>query len=128
MLHRIMLRLARTPKFPNGSAGHGYDIVAPLDRNGRLDAEAWAKARAACTVEHFTAGAPTRQGRLIHRPGGRGGATWVIDYDAGRTGDDEAGFRLDVHRFVSDDFITLIDRNGPQTYRIVSVDPVTPDA
>ena len=31
---RIRLNLARSKEFPQGSQRHGYEFVAPLDRNG----------------------------------------------------------------------------------------------
>ena len=42
----IRLQLARSKEFPVGSARHGYDIVAPLDKDGHIDLELWRKHRA----------------------------------------------------------------------------------
>ena len=90
MLQNISLRLARNPEHPEGSPLHGYDIVAPLDPAGHLDAESWRKARDRCRVRRIRDGEPTRHGRLVHRAGGADGATWVIDYDDRTSADDEA--------------------------------------
>jgi len=39
VLKRIRLNLARSKEFPNGSARHGYEFVAPLDDTGHIDAK-----------------------------------------------------------------------------------------
>ena len=52
-LSKIRLLLAREPGHPAGDATHGYDIVAPLDRDGKLDASAWKDNREACKVRRF---------------------------------------------------------------------------
>ncbi|HEY7230480.1 MAG TPA: hypothetical protein VH558_08935 [Pseudolabrys sp.] len=44
---RIRLNLARSKEFPQGSARHGYEFVAPLDNNNRIDAELWKQTIAA---------------------------------------------------------------------------------
>lgn len=40
--------LTRSAQYPDGSAAHGYDIVAPLDPTGHLDATGWRKQRDHC--------------------------------------------------------------------------------
>ena len=74
MLQNISLRLARSAEHPEGSPAHGYDIVAPLDPAGHLDAEGWHKARDRCRVRRIWNGEPVRHGRLVHRAGGADGA------------------------------------------------------
>ena len=96
MLYRITLHLARSQPFPDGSNRHGYEIVAPLDAEGHLDPIEWKSRRRSCRVRRFWAGEPAKHGLLIHRPGGVGGATWLIDYDDSRDIDDEAVAR-DAH-------------------------------
>jgi hypothetical protein len=112
MLQRITLHLARTPAHPDGSARHGYEILAPLDSAGRLDPEAWKRHRDHCIVRRFWAGEPDRQGRLVHTPGGVGGATWRIDYDDRTDTDDEAGFRLGSHAFAAGEYVSIRDADG----------------
>lgn len=125
MLYRITLHLARGRGFPDGSSRHGYEIVAPLDAEGRLDAAAWRNRRRSCRVRRFWAGEPARQGLLIHRPGGAGGATWLIDYDDTKETDDEAGYRLGSHRFAPDEYVSIRDDEGElHTFRIVSIHAV----
>jgi hypothetical protein len=69
MLHHITLHLARSKDFPEGSARHGYEITAPLDEQGRLDQEEWARKRTHCRVRRFWPNEADRQGVLVHRPG-----------------------------------------------------------
>jgi hypothetical protein len=43
VLKRIRLNLARSKEFPSGSDPHGYEFVAPLDADGRIDPQLWRK-------------------------------------------------------------------------------------
>ena len=122
MLHRITLSLARTRDFPDGSAQFGYEIVAPLDTDGRLDAVEWCGKRTHCRVRRFWHGEPDQYGLLVHRRGGAGGATWVIDYDRDRVDDDEAGYRLATHVFRAGEYISIGNENGDlQTFKVSAV-------
>ena len=40
-LSKIVLQLARNPGLPNGDAGQGYTLVAPLTAAGQIDIDAW---------------------------------------------------------------------------------------
>ena len=127
MLQNISLRLARSPGHPEGSSQHGYDIVAPLDGTGHLDADGWRKARDRCRVRRIRAGEPVRHGRLVHRAGGANGATWLIDYDDRTTADDEPGYRLDTHRFVEGEYVSVRDEEGAlQTFAVTHVGEARP--
>jgi hypothetical protein len=121
MLYRIRLHLARSREFPAGSARHGYEITAPLDDDGHLDEAAWRLERKRCSVRRFWEGEPDQIGQLVHSPGGVGGATWIIDYDADTSDDDERGYRLDSHVLARGEYITLKDRDGAHTFRVVDV-------
>ncbi len=124
VLHQITLHLARSKEFPNGSAKFGYDIVAPLDAEGHLDVAGWKAARERCEVVRFEDGAEKR-GKLVHKHGGAGGATWAIDYDAARADDDEAGYRLGTHRFVIGEYVSIRDEDDEMhTFRVVDVAPL----
>ena len=112
MLRNVSLRLARSREHPDGSAAHGYDLVAPLDDRGRLDVEGWRAARDHCRVHRIWADEPVRHGRLVHRAGGVDGATWIIDYDDRSSEDDEAGYRLGAHRFVEGEYVSIRDEDG----------------
>jgi hypothetical protein len=127
MLHHVTLHLARSKQFPEVSSLYGYDITAPLDAEGHLDQDEWAVKRDHCRVRRFWANEGERQGILVHRPGGAGGATWMIDYNQGRLGDEEAGYHLHQHRFVEGEYVTIEDDDGkPYTFKVVSVTPAEP--
>lgn len=123
-LSRVVVHLARSRDFPEGSAQHGYEIVAPLDAEGHLDAEAWKRSRKQCRVRRFWAGEPDQEGLLVHRSGGAEGATWVIDYEQDSSDDDEAGYRLGGHRFEEGEYVSIRDDDGHMnTFRVVRVEP-----
>jgi hypothetical protein len=118
----IILRLARTKDFPEGSLRRGYDIRAVLDAAGHLSVEAWREHRMAYSVQRFWDDQPVRHGVLMHRPGGTGGATWAVHYRGGD--EDEAGFRLGDHVLQDDEFVSIRDDEGVmQTFRVSSVSP-----
>lgn len=56
MLMRVRLELARSREFPQGSSRHGYELVLPLDENGKIDLARWEKAPEVCTVHRFWEG------------------------------------------------------------------------
>jgi len=118
---RIRLELARTEGYPEGDAGQGYEFVAPLDGNGRIDAEAWCKAKSACTVQRFEAGFAVRRGLVRHV-----GQGWRYDYDHMSSQDDEAFFRLDRHVLAPGCYVSIREPNGTTLpYRVVSVQLAT---
>jgi hypothetical protein len=122
-LKRIRLHLARSKGFPEGSSGHGYEFVAPLDRNGHIDAELWRKHREHCRVRRFWDGTPEQIGRLLHKPGGSEHARWVFDYDETRADDDEAGYRFGLHAFVPGEYVSISEDDGDlHTFRVISVE------
>lgn len=121
-LKKVVLNLARTREHPDGSIRHGYEIVAPLDDNGRIDTQAWKARKGLCTVHRFWGDEPRQRGQLVHRAGGPGGSTWTFDYDAGSSDDDEAGFRFGQHAFVEGEYVSIRDDEGElQTLKIVRV-------
>jgi hypothetical protein len=120
-LSRIRLELAREPGHPAGDPRHGYEIVAPLDDEGRLDPELWRKDRGACSVHRFRPGEPAEIGRLARKPGG----AWYFDYDSDSTADDEAGFRFGDERFVPSEYVSIRENDGKMhTFRVISVEPL----
>jgi hypothetical protein len=127
MLHLVTLNLARTHDFPDGSSRHGYEIVAPLDAKGRLNADEWRAKREKCRAKRFWQGEPDRHGSLVHRAGGMGGSTWLIDYNAETSDDDEPGFRLQSHSFIPDEYVSFREEDGTyHTFKVVSVRSVEP--
>lgn len=119
---RVVLHLARSPGFPDGSSHHGYEMLLPLQPDGHLDPEVWRANEALCRVRRFWGGEPERIGWLMHKPGGRGGATWGIDYDEDDDLDDEAGYRFELHTFALGEYVTIRDRLGAHTFRVVAVE------
>lgn len=119
---RIRLHLARSKEFPSGSSERGYELIAPLDRKGRIDARMWKKNPDRCRVRRFWEGEREQVGRLVHKPGGNEHARWVFDYDVDRSDDDEAGYRFGAHVFAPGEYLTLRDTNGEHTFKVVSVE------
>jgi hypothetical protein len=127
VLHRVRLELARCREYPDGSQRHGYEITAPLDASGLLDAQEWRDTREQCRVRRFWAGEPDRHGWLVHRAGGSGGATWLIDYDRDTQADDETGYRLGAHRFQLDEYVSIRDDDGDlHTFKVAQVTALAP--
>ena len=90
-LKHIRLELARSKEFPSGSTRHGYDLIAPLDTEGRIDPELWRKYRKNCRVRRFWDDEEETIGTLVHKPGGSEHARWMFDYGTGDDDDEEAG-------------------------------------
>lgn len=121
-LRRVRLELARTGEFPEGSRNHGYEFVAPLTDDGRLDADGWRARRDACRVQRFWAGEDDQYGRLVHHRGHH----WAFHYDGTPNEDEEPIFRFDQHRFAVGEYISITEHDGVQrTFRVVQVGPVS---
>ncbi len=119
VLKTIRLELARTRAYPEGDPEHGYELVAPLDRAGRLDAEAWRSTKADCTVRRFARNQLDEHGHLIHTRH----RTWAFSYRAGEE-DDEPVYRLTDHRFREGDYVSVTEHDGEaRPFRVVSVRP-----
>ena len=122
-LNRVVLTLARSKEFPEGSRHHGYEFIAPLDYYGRLNAELWKMSRADCTVRHFAEGQDDRTGMLVHKAGGAEHARWIFDYDTTSTTDDERGYLFGSHRFVPGEYVSVQDEQGRvNTFAVASVE------
>ena len=122
-LQRITLTLARSKEYPNGSAAHGYEMVAPIDGSGHLDAREWAKAKEACTIRRFWADEEIDLGHLVHRGGPKGGS-WAFTYDIAGDEDDEAGFRFGAHSFNMGDYVSIRDEDGVMhTFTVSLIEP-----
>ncbi len=122
-LSKIRIEMARSPEFPDGSAAHGYEFVAPLNSADHIDAEAWHQLRAKCRVKRFWQGEPDELGHLVRKPGG----SWAFHYDIhGDENDDETGYRLGNHIIRSGDYISIREHDEEMhTFKIVSVTPLT---
>ncbi|WP_038360977.1 hypothetical protein [Bosea sp. 117] len=125
ILKRIRLNLARSKAYPDGSAQHGYEFVAPLDASGHIDLETWKLNRARCVVHRFWANEPIENGYLVRRAGGTTGATWVFDYELEGSDDDEAGYRFGDHAFQPGEYVSIRDEDGEMhTFRVATVEAV----
>jgi hypothetical protein len=117
-LRKIRLELAREPGHPSGDNRTGYIIVAPLDANDKIDAEAWKLARNSCRVTRFRPNEDDSHGHLIRRPGG----SWALHYDIDGNQDDESGYHFGDERFMPGEYISIREDDDTHTYRIVSVE------
>jgi hypothetical protein len=115
-LRTIRLELARSTKYPEGDARHGYVLKAPLTAGGSLDREAWANIGDACTVRRFAPNEDDEIGRIVHTRRG-----WAFSYQPGEE-DDEPIFRLDSHVFKVGEYITVTEHDGVQrTFKVVHI-------
>ena len=121
-LSKIRLELARAPDFPEGSGERGYEFIAPLDADRRIDEAGWKAARDRCRVRRFWNGQPDEVGHLIRKPGG----SWAFHYDLlGDPDDDEAGYRFGDHTFRRGEFVSIKEHDDvSRTFRVVMVQPV----
>jgi len=120
-LFHIRLEMARSKEFPDGNVHRGYDIVAPLDQDGRLDPVAWAKAPTMATVMRFWDGERAALGHLVNQTKDQ----WAFDYDPGDTSDDETGYRLSSHVFRIGEYVSIRDHgeDALHTFVVRSVNP-----
>jgi hypothetical protein len=124
VLRHIRLQLARSAEFPSGSAGRGYDLVAPLDAHGHIDPEQWRRHHKECRVRRFWDGEEDAVGLLVHRPGGAEHARWMFDYGTGGNEDEESGYRFGAHTFVPGEYVSIHDHGGElHTFKVISVGP-----
>lgn len=117
--YHIRLEMAREPGHPAGASDEGYDIVAPLDADGRLDAVAWRVNPGRCYARRFSNGQTEARGRLRHED-----RRWIIDLDPGDA-EDAVGYRFGEERFTPGEYVSLTLPDGDQhTYAVVAVQPV----
>lgn len=119
LLRHIRLELARDHEHPEGSRAHGYELVVPLDPEGRISAELWRQIRDRCRVRRFWAGEKDEVGHVVHKPGG----TWAFHYDIrGDAGHDETGFHFENHVFAPGEYVSLKEQDGAmRTFRVAAV-------
>ena len=117
--HHIRLELAREPGHPAGDPDTGYDIIAPLDADRRLDAKLWRDVPDRCRVRRFSGAATLALGRLRHAAPDR----WYLDFEPGEA-DDVHGFRLADERFETGEYVGLATAEEAHTYVVVRVAPI----
>ena len=115
----IKMELARDEEFPLGSRAHGYELVAPLDDDDRIDVEAWRTYRDRCRVKRFWEGEPDAIGHLVRKAGG----SWAFHYDIhGNEDDDETGYRFADHRFRLGEYVSIREHDEElRTFKVVIV-------
>ncbi|HRD45038.1 MAG TPA: hypothetical protein PLF78_00995 [Caulobacter sp.] len=121
-LSRIVMRLARNPgtEFADGDDHRGYTLVAPLLADGKLDVDAFQKAKGDCSVRRFAPDEDAVTGRLARR-----GQTWFFDYDDRDDADDEPVHRLGEHRFSVGEYVSVADEDGRLlAYKVTDVSPL----
>ena len=112
---QIRIELAREQGHPDGAHNIAYILVAPLDNDGHIDAEAWRHHREACRVARLRPEAATIHGHLVHRRGG----SWAFEYDANLP--DEPGYHFSEERFVSGEYVSVNEEGRMHPFRVVSV-------
>lgn len=119
LLRRVRLELAREPGHPTGSARTGYEFIAPVDNDGHIMADAFHDLKERCRVRRFSEGEADEVGHVVRKPGG----AWAFHYDIhGDPSHDETGFRLNSHRFVPGEYVSIREPDGHlKTFRVVSV-------
>jgi hypothetical protein len=113
----IRLQLAREPGYPEGDAAHGYDLLAPLDDEGRIDGKVFRAAPGACRVRRFRPNEEDAIGHLAHGPGG----AWLINYgnDDRRT---ERGYHFRDERFRPGEYVSIReDDDHLHTFKVASL-------
>ena len=114
MLHTILLG---SPPASNLS----YEIVAPLDRDGCLDARRWQENPEVCTVRRQRPGEAARTGRLRFDRDRTGHALWFIRFDDGAS--DEPCYRIGAARIRRGDPVAVRDpvSAAMQTFEVRAV-------
>ena len=113
----VRLLLAREKDHPGGEQNVGYDLLIPLDSEGRIDAADWKKHQAVCRVRRFSGDMEDRIGLLRRKPGGQ----WFFDFAEGER-DDEIGFRLGEERFAVGEYVSIGRKGEMHTYQIARVE------
>jgi hypothetical protein len=113
----VRLLLAREKGHPSGDRNEGYDLVVPLDVEGRLDPIEWKAHQTACRIRRFRPGMEDLVGRLRRKPGGQ----WYFDYVEGDD-DNEIGFRFGDERFIPGEYVSIRTAGTMHTYQISLVE------
>lgn len=111
----VRLELARSPRFPNGSASRSYLLHLPLDSAGLVDEDAFRAAPALATVRRHWPNERDRSGLVIARKNG-----WVFSYAAGDA-DDEELCHLESQALRPDKQVMITEPDGERlTYRVMA--------
>lgn len=110
----IRLELARSPRFPNGSASRAYLLHLPLEDDGLVNEEAVRRSPALATVRRHWPNERDRAGYVIRKKNG-----WAFSYAIGEE-DDEELFHLESHPLLPGQYATITEPDGDRLpYRVV---------
>lgn len=118
-MRRVRLELARDQDHPEGSRTRGYDFIAPLDADGKIEEGDWRKSKDQCRVKRFWEGQPDEVGHIVKKRGGR----WAFHYDIhGDPEGDESGYRFSDHTFKPGEYVSILEHDGVlRTFKVMSV-------
>ena len=116
----IRLERARDHDHPEGDSKTAYIMIAPLDAESRIDAEAWREHKEACRVVRKRPDGGDNLGHLVHGPGG----SWRFHYDVARNAPDETGHHFGGEKFEPGEYLSIREADGVNVYRVVSVLPL----
>jgi hypothetical protein len=102
----IRFELARTPRYPEGSAAHAYVLRLPVDQDGMVETRPLKAATEHPTVSRFWPHEPDRTGVVIKTDG-----KWSFSYRSGEA-DDETIFHLEDHPINIGEYLTITETNG----------------
>jgi hypothetical protein len=113
----VRLELARSPRFPNGSASRAYLLHLPLDDSGLVDEETFRRSPALGTVRRHWPSERDRTGYVIRKKNG-----WAFSYAIGDA-DDEDLFHLESHPLKPGEYVTITEPDGERLpYRVVAIE------
>ena len=118
VLKRILLNLRAVEGVPDGSARHGYDVVAPLDpARGTLDLAAWRHAQGGLPRPALLGGREERSSDTsCTGPAARAAQPGRSTTTRARADDDEAGYRFGDHVFAPGEYVSIRDEDGRPAY------------
>lgn len=102
----IRLELARTPKFPQGSAAHAYVRRLPIDDNGMIERGEMKHPTESPVVRRLWPNEQDRAGVVINQRAG-----WAFSYEAGDA-EDEGIFHLEHHPIILGEYLTITEADG----------------
>ena len=117
-LVRIRLEPAVPQTRASAMTADSYELIAPLDPDGHLDAAVWFDHRSACRAGPSRPGAGDEQGRLIYTCKRR----WML-----LTAHDGPVLHLASHRFVDGGTVVLAASDGTiRPFRVAQLQPLQP--